>query len=264
MAGWDFDFSVDERDEQLARGCFRILRRTCARFYVEFSYYLEMRQRGRMTFILVFDGRPFNVGLAAGEFAYEMRAVSTFLQGRRQQRLPLRLLRDVAWTGSDLPLEEQIDKRRIPLDKRDAVIKLLEDYETSLASFSRGELGAADFVEAQHSLFINLTLELEESAKSSDSASVLSDKLDVSQQIKDELRVLRRSRNAIKHRGRRELADSYAWEGHGVIHRMAGERTGVFLDPVPQIVRGLMADQGSVFRLPPMFSRYGEPRRPHR
>jgi hypothetical protein len=128
MAGWDFDFSVDERDEQLARGCFRILRRTCARFYVEFSYYLEMRQRGRMTFILVFDGRPFNVGLAAGEFAYEMRAVSTFLQGRRQQRLPLRLLRDVAWTGSDLPLEEQIDILRIPSDKRGPVVKEVRSF----------------------------------------------------------------------------------------------------------------------------------------
>jgi hypothetical protein len=141
--------------------------------------------------------------------------------------------------------------------ERANLFNLLEDYETSLASFSRGELGAADFVEAQHSLFINLTLKLEESAKSSDSASVLSDKLDVSQQIKDELGVLRRSRNAIKHRGRRDLADSYAWEGHGVVHRMVGERTGVFLNPVPQIVRGLVADKGSVFRLPPMFSRYG-------
>jgi hypothetical protein len=264
MAGWDLDFSVDERDEHLARGCFRILRRTCARYYVEFSYYLEAKQRGRLSFVLVFDGRPFNVGLAAGEFAYEMRAVSTFLRGRRQQRMPLRLLRDVAWTGSDLAIEEQIDGGKVPTDKRNQVVRLLQDYETSLASFSRGELGAADFVEAQHSLFVNLVLGLEESAKVSDSAITLCDKLNVTPGVKGELELLRRSRNAIKHRGRRELADSYAWDGHGTIHRMVRERTGVFLNPVPQIVRGLVADQATVFRLPPMFGRFGEPRRPRR
>src|SRR6266511_284969 len=161
MAGWDIDFAVDERDEDLARGCFRVLRRTCARYYVDFSYYLEKRGDGRIRFVLVFDGRPFNVGLAAAEFAYEMRAVSTLQQGRRRKRVPLRLMRDVAWTGSDLTLEEQIEKQKVPLEVKDRVIALIESYETSFASFRRGELAAPDFVEVQHSLLVNLALELE-------------------------------------------------------------------------------------------------------
>lgn len=63
MAGWDLDFDVAAEDERLARDCFRILRRTCARFYLNFSYHLERRRHQRILFVLVFDGRPPQLGL---------------------------------------------------------------------------------------------------------------------------------------------------------------------------------------------------------
>jgi hypothetical protein len=52
MAGWDLGFDVALNDEQLALDCFRILRRTCARFYLDFSYNKRRRHRQRIVFIL--------------------------------------------------------------------------------------------------------------------------------------------------------------------------------------------------------------------
>lgn len=58
MASWDLHFDVALDDEQLARDCFRVLRRTCARFNLEFSYREQRRGYRRVVFLLVFDGRP--------------------------------------------------------------------------------------------------------------------------------------------------------------------------------------------------------------
>jgi len=55
VARWDLDFDVALDDEQLARDCFRILRRTRVRFYLDFSYYEQRRNQQRIVFVLGFD-----------------------------------------------------------------------------------------------------------------------------------------------------------------------------------------------------------------
>lgn len=91
MAGWDFHFDIALDDVDLARDCFRILRRTCGRHYLGFDYYEHSRNNGRVRFILGFDGNPTNLGLASADFAFEMRAVSMVQRHARRKRLPLRL-----------------------------------------------------------------------------------------------------------------------------------------------------------------------------
>jgi hypothetical protein len=108
VAGWDLDFDVALDDEQLARACFRILRRTCARFYLDFSYYEQRRNQQRIVFVLIFDGRPPQLGLASADFALEMRAVCMFQRTPRKRRLPLRLAHWITYSGSEEPLRLQL------------------------------------------------------------------------------------------------------------------------------------------------------------
>jgi hypothetical protein len=43
MAGWDMAFDLAIDDVAPARGCFGVMRRTCARYFLEFTYYEEKR-----------------------------------------------------------------------------------------------------------------------------------------------------------------------------------------------------------------------------
>jgi hypothetical protein len=81
VAGWDLEFDVALKDVDLASDCFRILRRTCARHYLQFTYHKERRNESRVNYVLVFDGRPPQLGLASADFALEMRAVSICSSG---------------------------------------------------------------------------------------------------------------------------------------------------------------------------------------
>ena len=52
MAGWDLEFDVALKDVDLASDCFRILRRTCARHCLQFTYYEERRNDSRVNYVL--------------------------------------------------------------------------------------------------------------------------------------------------------------------------------------------------------------------
>ena len=91
----------------IASDCFRILRRTCARHYLQFTYYEERRNDSRVNYVLVFDGRPPQLGLASADFALEMRAVSMLQRHPRRRRATattssrtLRTVRSTARIGS--------------------------------------------------------------------------------------------------------------------------------------------------------------------
>ena len=150
MAGWDLDFVVALDDEQLARDCFRILRRTCARFYLDFSFHEQRRDQQRIVFILVFDGSPPQLGLASADFVLEMRAVSMLQRTPRERRLPLRLAHWITYSGSDDPLRLQPPSDRVPEAKREIVMRHLTEYALAWGAWRRGELSPPDFLEAQH------------------------------------------------------------------------------------------------------------------
>ena len=162
MAGWDLGFDVALDDEPLARDCFRVLRRTCARFYLGFSYYEERRNARRIFFVLVFDGRSPQLGLASADFVLEMRAVSILQQHPRKRTLPLRLAHWVTYSGSEEPLRLQPVSDRGPEAKREVVVRYLTEYALAWGAWRRNELSPPDYLEAQHSLLIGLALDLAE------------------------------------------------------------------------------------------------------
>lgn len=265
MAGWDHDFEVDERDVDLFRTCLRIWRRTCARYYIEFTYYKERRLDGtrpRRRYVLVYNLHSTNAPLAVEEFAIEMRAISTAQAGdRRRRRLPLRLLRDVAWVNTPEPVNDQIDTERVHPSVRTDVVESLERFQEAYSAYRRAQMSAAAFLEAQHSLVVDLGLSIGE-ARTSASYPALVDKLTDENDLRESLKQLGKWRNAVKHRGRHELADEVAEKGLSIVWTATRRLTGAYVDPVSRRLRELERDPESVFRLPPMFGRYGEPRRP--
>jgi hypothetical protein len=60
-------------DEHLARQCFRVVRRTCARYHVRIRYYEKHRTTARTQYILQFTGRPHMLGAAARDLFLELR-----------------------------------------------------------------------------------------------------------------------------------------------------------------------------------------------
>ena len=160
MAGWQLDFDVDRRDTKLARDCFKIWRRTCARHSVEMTYKTVELTATRHRFRLTYNLCSRNLPPAAAEFIIEMRAVSTLYRGERQRRVPLRLMREVVWnaiTPIQQQLEEagQVDMKMIP-----KVTKTLENLESAVLSFISKERSAADFLETLHTTVISLGVDL--------------------------------------------------------------------------------------------------------
>lgn len=160
IAGWDLPFDTDTKDVDLAKDCFRILRRTCGRHYLGFRYHESGRKNCRVQFMLVFDGRPSTLGLASADFALEMRAVSVIQRGQRRKQLPIRLLYWVTYSGSEEPLRLQPRSARVAEDKYEIVVKHLEEYALAWGAWRRNGLPPPDYLEAQHSLLTNLALAL--------------------------------------------------------------------------------------------------------
>lgn len=260
VAGWDLDFEVALDDEQLARDCFRIFRRTCARFYLDFSYYEQHRNQQRIVFILVFDGRPPQLGLASADFVLEMRAVSILQRVPRKRRLPLRLAHWITYSGSEEPLRLQPPSDRVPETKHAITVQHLTEYALAWGAWRRGELSPPDFLEAQHSLLTNLALDLAEGVNDRMKYPELIKALRVPERSEQDCLDLGRDRNRVKHRGLRHEAARYVEKYEQVVYSVAHDVTGI--DAMPRSVHMLRWEE-SGWRLlpPPMFNRWGEQRR---
>lgn len=260
MAGWDLQFDVAEHDLELTRDCFRILRRTCARYFLDFSYYEEKRSKGRVYFVLLFGGRPPQLGLASADFALEMRAVALLQKSPRTRRLPLRLLQWVTYSGSEEPLRRQPHSERVTPEKHEAVVKHLTDYALAWGSWRRGGLSAPEYLEAQHSLLTNLALDLAEGVTTRDSYPNLIKALRLPARWERLCLQLGESRNRVKHRGFRHEAQRYAEEDEQCVYSAAYDITGI--DAMPRTVFALSWEEAGEKVVPtPMFDRWGSPKR---
>lgn len=262
MSGWDHEFEVDERDVELLRDCLRVLRRTCARHRIDFTYYASRSRapRGRACFVLVYDLQSADAPLMAAEFIIEMRAVSTVQHGRRQRDLPLRLMRDVVWVNTPEPVADQIDPGLVPEPARHDAARILERYQAAASSYGRGELPAPDMLDAQHSLVTDLALLLAPGATPSDSYPALVDRLIPDPAAAADARQLGTWRNRVKHRRQTALAAQVVDEGSEIVWKVAARATGAYVDPVSVMVRAVEADPTAPFRLPAMHTRHGAPR----
>lgn len=260
MTGWDLPFDASVDDVDLASDCFRILRRTCARFYVQFSYYEDRRNDKRVDYVLAFDGRPHMLGVASTDFALEMRAVSMLQRHRRRKQLPLRLAHWITFSGSEEPLGEQaLEAAQIPEEKRDVVVQHLEEYALAWGAWLRREMPAPDYLEAQHSLLTNLALDLGQHARTGMSFPELIEELRVPWRLVDQCLELGRKRNRVKHRGFRREAESYVDEFVMCIYEVTLATTGI--DLMPRSVHMLMWEQvGGLPRLE-MYDRWGRIKR---
>lgn len=270
MAGWDFPFEVDRYDEHLARQCLRIVRRTCARYHVQMRYYEECGTTARVRFIVQFTGRPHMLGAAARDLFLELRAVSLVQAGRRQKRLPLRLLEWLVASGSDLPFEEQTDPALVSDCDKQAVIKILTDYAHALGLYLSRELPAPEFLEAQHSLVTGLCVALAPGARRTDHYPVLLTKMWTHPHLKQwrhageatlmaRLESLGADRNKVKHRGKRDLAASVVDGYIETVARFAVRSTGVFITPNSALLRAIREDPGLVYRTSTVLPTWGEP-----
>ncbi len=260
MAGWDLTFDVARGDESLARDCFRVLRRTCARFSLNFSYREARRDTKRTFFVLVFAGRPHQLGLASTEFILEMQAVALLQRHPRKRKLPLRLAHWVTYSGSDEPLRLQPVSDRVPEHKRDAVVRHLTEYALAWGAWVRAELSPPDFLEAQHSLLTNLALELADGAHGGMSYPDLVTALRVPEHWESVCLQLGTDRNRVKHRGLRHEAERYVEKYVQCVYSVAHAVTGV--DAMPRTAH-LLRWEGAGERLSPasMTDRWGNPKR---
>lgn len=260
MAGWDLDFDVAVYDEQLARDCFRILRRTCARFYLGFNYYEERRNDQRIVFMLVFDGRPPQLGLASADFVLEMRAVSILQRQARKRRLPLRLAHWVTYSGSEEPLRLQPVSGRVPETKRGIIVRHLTEYALAWGAWRRNELSPPDYLEAQHSILTNLALDLADGVNDRMPYPALIMALRVPERWEQDCLDLGTDRNRVKHRGLRHEAERYVERYEQCVYSVAYEVTGI--DAMPRSAHMLRWEQeGERILPPPMYDRWGEPKR---
>lgn len=259
VAGWDLTFDVAHDDESLARDCFRVLRRTCARFSLSFSYGTVRRGARRTLFRLAFGGRPYQLGLASTEFSLEMQAVALLQRHSRKRKVPLRLAHWVTYSGSEEPLRLQPVTDRVPEHKRDVVVQHLTQYALAWGAWVRAELSPPDFLEAQHSLLTNLALELAEGAHDRMSYPDLVRSLRVPEQWETVCLQLGTDRNRVKHRGLRHEAERYVEKYVQCVYSVAHAVTGV--DAMPRsahLVR--WEDAGERLRSAPMTDRWGKPK----
>lgn len=270
MAGWDFPFEVDADDENLARQCFRVVRRTCARFHVRMQYYEDRRTVARIRFVIQFTGRPHMLGAAVRDLFLELRAVSLLQNERRKKRLPLRLLEWLVVSGGDLPFDEQIDGALVTDAARPHVVKALTDYAHAEGLYLSRELPAPEFLEAQHSLIVGLCLALAPAASSEDSYPALLEKISIDSRpdywpgvgeatLKERLRSLGTVRNKVKHRGKRHLAALAVDDHIGTVSRFVSQTTGVFITPTSALLRTFREDPGIVYRTSTVYPTWGEP-----
>jgi hypothetical protein len=260
MAGWDLDFDVALDDESLARDCFRILRRTCARFYLDFSYYEGRRDARRIVFILVFAGRPPQLGLASADFVLEMRAVSMLQRHPRTRQLPLRLAHWVTYSGSEEPLRFQPVSDRVPEAKRETVVRHVTEYALAWGAWRRDELSPPDYLEAQHSLLTNLALDLAEDVNNQMPYPQLIKALRVPERWEQDCLNLGTDRNRVKHRGLRHEAERYVEKYEQCVYSVAYNVTGI--DAMPRSAHMLRWEEAGGRILPAlMFNRWGEPKR---
>lgn len=260
MAGWDLQFDVAHGDEQLARDCFRILRRTCARHYIGFSYYVHRRRSRRTFFMLVFEGRPPQLGLASADFVLEMRAVSMLQRSKRGKDLPLRLAHWVTYSGSEEPLRLQPVADRVPENKREAVVRHVTEYALAWGAWRHNELSAPDYLEAQHSLLTNLALDVAEGANERMKYPALIEVLRVPEHWEQECKDLGTARNRVKHRGLRHEAERYAEQYEQCVYSVAHAVTGI--DAMPRSAHMLRWEEaGEALRPAPMFDRWGDDKR---
>jgi hypothetical protein len=266
LAGWDHEFEVDLRDVELLRDCLRVLRRTCARHRIDFTYYATRAPvpEGRTRFVLQYDLRSADAPLAAAEFIVEMRAVSTVQHGRRKRELPLRLMRDVVWVNTPEAVAEHIDPDLVPEPARAEASRILERYQAAASSFGRGDLPAADMLDAQHSLVTDLALLFASGATTRDPYPVLVSRLLPDASLAAAAEQLGTWRNRVKHRRQADLADRVVDQGSEIVWLVALRTTGAYVDPVSVMVRTVEADPSAWLRLPRMRSRQGTSRRPHR
>lgn len=260
MAGWDLDFDVAVDDESLARDCFRILRRTCTRFSLEFSYYEARRSTRRVVFVLVFNGRPHQLGLASADFVLEMRAVALLQRHPRKRKLALRLAHWVTFSGSEEPSRLQPTVDRVPKAKREAVVRHLTEYALAWGSWRRGELSPPDYLEAQHSLLTNLALDLANGVNDRMSYPQLIKALRVPERWEQDCLGLGTDRNRVKHRGLRHEAERYVEKYEQCVYSVAHDVTGI--DAMPRSAHMLRWEEaGGRLLPPPAFNRQGQPKR---
>jgi len=270
MAGWEFAFEVDKDDDHLARQCFRVARRTCARYHVRMQYYNDRQTVARTRFIVQFTGRPHMLGAAARDLFLELRAVSLVQDDRRKKRLPLRLLEWLVVSGSDLAFDEQIDVALVNDGARPAVVEALSDYANAEGLYLSRELPAPEFLEAQHSLVMGLCLALAPGARSEDNYPVLLDKMLIDAHpeywpavgevtLKERLESLGTVRNKVKHRGKRHLAADAVDDHIDTVSRFASRSTGVFISPNSALLSAFRGDPGLVYRTSTVLPTWGEP-----
>ena len=210
--------------------------------------------------MLVFDGRPAQLGLASADFVLEMRAVATIQRHPRKRGLPLRLAHWVTYSGSDEPLRLQPVSDRVAEAKRDAVVRHLTEYSLAWGAWRRNELSPPDYLEAQHSLLTNLALDLAEGVNVRTPYPELIKALRVPEVWEQDCLNLGTDRNRVKHRGLRHEAERYAEKYEQCVYSVAHSVTGI--DAMPRSAHMLRWEEdGEQLRPPPMFNRWGEPKR---
>ncbi len=215
----------------------------------------------RVRYYLVFDGRPQRLTLALGDLDLEMRAVALLQRHRRKKRLPLRLLADVMWSGSDEPIADQISAELVPKSKVDVVVRHLEDFTTAYSSWLRGEIAPPDFLEAQHSLITNLALDLVPGVTADMSYPGLVTAARLPTRLENQCKQLGRDRNRVKHRGYRHEAARYVEEHEETLRSAVRIMTGYTPNPRPPVMVRWEANPKSAFRQAPAYTRFGEARR---
>ncbi len=266
MAGWDQAFQIDPGDVEVFRSCMRVWRRTCARHYVEMTYQKSRDLRsGRLEYSISYNLRSINIGPAAGEFLVEMRAVSSVLQGPRQKALPLRLAREIArvncwtirqqadegWTSSEFESLDGEDQERVLL--------VMEDFQAAFWSWRCSLVSPADFLEAQHSLVVELGLVFGSGLPASKFPKVVDGLACLPVELRRSLKKLGTARNGVKHRQRRHEAKSQAQSFLSDVLHTATTLTGMHADPVSAQVSGLLNDTADPLQ-PNMFLRSGQTR----
>lgn len=208
----------------------------------------------------MYDLRSMNLPPAVAEFAIEMRALSVLERAPRRKRVPLRLLRDVAWHATTSASEQLWHSDLVPDALADTVGGLLTGFERAWHSWHIGSLSDGDFLEAQHSLITNLALTLDSDTRTSDKFPALVAKLNLDPTTAEALERLGTRRNGVKHRGDHAHAKEYAEEALPWVLRTVENLTGVDLDPLAPEVAALSEDPETVFRPLPMYWRSGERR----
>jgi hypothetical protein len=265
VAGFDQHFKVRSDDAKVALACLKVWKHTCARHSVE----LELRRKRRseerhVTYELIYNLSSPNIHPALNELILEMRAISAVQQGKRARRVPLRLMRDTILLAI-FPIEEQLEESSlVPNEKRQAVTKLLQDYELTLAAFRKRSIAPADFLEAQHSLANTLALNLADGANHQDKFPSLIDRLRIPNELKDRLKRIGNVRNIAKHRNERDAAEGHVFFGMAAVAEMVERLTGAWLDAVSNEALEIYRDPTTALRSLPTYWRSGQPRRMRR